>query len=96
VFEWDARKAASNLKKHGVSFAEAATVFGDPLALDGPDLNHSRVEPRFLRLGQSALGRVLAVAYTQRGTGDGTKIRLISARRASRHERSAYQTRPTD
>jgi len=53
VFEWDAGKAAANRTKHGVSFEEAATVFGDPDALDGPDLHHSERESRFLRLGRA-------------------------------------------
>jgi uncharacterized protein len=90
VFEWDANKAATNLRKHGVSFGEAATVFADPDALDGPDLAHSAQEARFLRLGRSLTGRVLMVAYTVRGLGDDEKIRIISARRASRKERAAY------
>jgi uncharacterized DUF497 family protein len=55
VFEWDARKAGANLAKHGVAFEEAATVFGDPDALDGPDIRHSSDEARFLRLGRSML-----------------------------------------
>jgi len=62
VFEWDAAKAATNLAKHGVSFDEAATVFADPEALDGPDVEHSAHEPRFLRLGRSLSARVLMVA----------------------------------
>jgi uncharacterized DUF497 family protein len=90
VFEWDARKAAVNRTKHGVSFEEAATVFGDPDALDGPDLRHSGEEPRFLRLGRAVTGRVLIVAYTVRRRNDGEGIRIISARRASRQERAAY------
>jgi uncharacterized protein len=53
MFEWDANKAATNLRKHGVSFEEAATVFSDPDALDGPDLKHSEQEERSLRLGRS-------------------------------------------
>ena len=63
MFEWDARKAAVNRAKHGVSFEESATVFGDPDALDGPDLRHSADELRFLRLGRAVNGRVLIVAY---------------------------------
>jgi uncharacterized protein len=90
VFEWDTRKAAVNRTKHGVSFEEAATVFGDPDALDGPDLRHSERERRALRLGRAATGRVLIVAYTVRRRGDGESIRIISARRASRKEREAY------
>lgn len=91
VFEWDPRKAAANTEKHGVTFAVAATVFADPRALDGPDLAHSASETRRLRLGRSVDGRVLVVAYTVRkGVHDAEKIRLISARRASRRERAAY------
>ncbi len=90
MFEWDARKAAVNRTKHGVSFEEAGTVFGDPDALDGPDLRHSEKESRFLRLGRAATGRVLMVAYTVRRRGDGESIRIISARRASRKEQAAY------
>jgi uncharacterized protein len=66
VFEGDARKAAVNRTKHGVSFEEAATVFGDPDALDGPDLGHSDKESRFLRLGRAVTDRVLIVAYIVR------------------------------
>jgi uncharacterized protein len=90
MFEWDANKATTNLRKHGVSFEEAATVFADPDALDGPDLRHSEQEERSLRLGRSLTGRVLIVAYTVRGAGNGETIRIISARRASGKERAAY------
>jgi len=95
VFEWDTPKAALNRTKHGVSFEEAATVFGDPQALDGPDLRHSEKERRSLRLGRAATGRVLIVAYTLRRRGDGEIVRIISARSASRKERAAY-TAPQD
>ncbi len=90
MFEWDVRKALANAAKHRVPFDEAATVFADPDALDGPDTRHSAEEARFLRLGRSLAGRVLMVAYTLRESGDGEKIRIISARRASRKERAAY------
>jgi uncharacterized DUF497 family protein len=91
VFEWDPRKAAANADKHGVTFDVAVTVFLDPEALDGPDIAHSTSEARYLRLGRAADGRVLMVAYTIReGDGNAEKIRLISARRASRRERAAY------
>jgi hypothetical protein len=90
MFEWDVRKAAFNRTKHGVSFEEAATVFGDPDALDGPDLRHSEDESRFLRLGRALTGRVLMAAYTVRRGVDGESIRIISARRASRKERAAH------
>ncbi len=95
MFEWDTRKAAVNRTKHAVSFEEAATVFGDPKALDGPDLRHSERERRSLRLGRAATGRMLMVAYTIRRRGDGESVRIISARRASRKERTAY-TAPRD
>jgi uncharacterized DUF497 family protein len=96
VFEWDARKATVNRTKHGVSFEEAATVFGDADGLDGPDLHHSERESRFLRLGRAATGRVLIVAYTVRRRGDDESIRIISARQASRKERAAYTAAARD
>jgi hypothetical protein len=96
VFEWDTSKAVSNLRKHGISFDEAMTVFADPDALDGPDVTHSAHEPRFLRLNRSSAGRVLMLAYTVRRSGDGEAIRIISARRASRKERTAYHADSPD
>jgi len=91
VFSWDARKALSNLKKHGVSFEEAATVFGDPEALDWDDPEHSHAEIRSKRLGGSLTGRILIVIYTPRKVNDGKEIiRIISARQATRKERQAY------
>jgi uncharacterized DUF497 family protein len=96
VFEWDTSKAGSNVRKHGVSFGEAMTVFADRDALDGPDVTHSAREARFLRLGRSSAGRVLMVAYTVRRSGDGEAIRIISARRASRKERTAYYANSPD
>jgi len=90
VFEWDPPKAEANAVKHGVSFDDAVTVFLDANALEGPDLQHSSAEARFRRLGRSADGRVLMVAYTLRRKADAETIRLISARRASRRERAAY------
>lgn len=65
-FEWDPAKAESNVEKHGVNFAEAMTVFGDPLEVTIPDPDHSEGESRFLSLGCSGQGRLLAVAYTER------------------------------
>lgn len=96
MFEWDGRKALANAAKHGVRFDEAATVFADPDALDGTDVRHSAHEVRFLRLGRSLAGHVLMVAYTLRESRDGEKIRIISARRASRKERAAYEARESD
>ena len=93
MFEWDPRKAEANAAKHGVSFDEPVTVFLDANALDGPDLQHSMAELRFLRLGRAAGGHVLMVAYTLRRSGDAETIRLISARRASRRERATYDAK---
>jgi uncharacterized DUF497 family protein len=90
-FDWDDRKAAANLTKHRVPFTEAATVFWDAWALDGPDVAHSHHEPRRRRIGTSERGRVLTVSYTIRGP-DADAFRLISARPASRRERRAYTT----
>jgi uncharacterized protein len=91
VFSWDARKALSNLKKHGVSFEEAATVFSDAEALDWDDPEHSEFERRSKRLGSSLSGRILIVAYTLRRLKNGKEtIRIISARQATRKERKAY------
>jgi uncharacterized DUF497 family protein len=87
-FEWDAGKAAENLKKHGVDFPEAATVFGDPLELTIPDPDHSEGEARFLSLGLSAARRLLVVAYTERQG----KTRIIHARVAAPTERRAYES----
>jgi uncharacterized DUF497 family protein len=87
-FEWDAVKAAANIEKHGVSFAEAMTVFGDPLEVTIPDPDHSLEEFRFVSMGRSAAGRVLAVAYTER---EG-RIRVISARPVAPAERRRYES----
>jgi uncharacterized protein len=95
VFSWDTRKALQNLRKHDVSFEEAATIFADPEALDWEDIEHSEIERRFKRLGKSLAGRVLLLIYTIRRTADGKEtIRIISARQASRKERGAYTGQP--
>jgi uncharacterized DUF497 family protein len=86
-FEWDPDKAARNAAKHGVSFQEAATVFGDPLAITYFDPDHSEDEDRFLTFGHSADGRLLVVSHTDRGE----KTRIISARAATRRERKQYE-----
>ena len=86
-FEWDEEKAKKNLKKHGVSFDEAATVFGDPLALTIDDPLHSEEEERFLTLGESERRRLLVVVATERGEN----IRIISVRVATRRERKDYE-----
>jgi uncharacterized protein len=87
VFEWDLDKAAANLQKHGVSFAEAATVFGDPLSLTVRDPIHSDTEARFIDLGISYRGRLLVVCYVEREDN----IRIITARRASASEQRKYE-----
>jgi uncharacterized DUF497 family protein len=86
-FEWDPDKAARNLVKHGVAFAEAGTVFGDPLAITYFDPDHSDDEDRFLTFGESNQGRLLVVSHTDRED----RIRIISARIATRRERKIYE-----
>jgi uncharacterized DUF497 family protein len=86
-FTWDPGKAASNLRKHGVSFEEALTVFGDALARIHDDPHHSEREGREIIVGHSTRGRLLLVSFTERSAA----IRLISARRATRHERKDYE-----
>ena len=86
-FEWNPEKAAANLQKHGVSFEEATTVFGDPMAMNMPDPDHSLNEERFVLLGLSHRLRFLVVAYAERGM----RTRLISAREAARNERRQYE-----
>lgn len=91
MFSWDVGKANLNLEKHGVSFEEAATVFSDPEGLDWHDIEHSREELRFKRLGKSSRGRILLVVYTiRRQYGDKETLRIISARQASHKERQVY------
>ncbi|MCL7983175.1 MAG: BrnT family toxin [marine benthic group bacterium] len=87
TFEWDPDKAKANLAKHGVGFLEAATVLGDPLSLTIPDPNHSEGEQRFVSVGMSDRARLLVVAHTEWGE----RIRIISARRATRREQRAYE-----
>ena len=87
VFEWDPEKAKDNLGKHLVSFEEAVTAFGDPLSITIPDPEHSIGERRFVMVGRTHAGRTVVVAHTdQRG-----RIRIISARLATRRERKAYE-----
>lgn len=86
-FEWNNRKAASNLKKHGVSFPEAASVFGDPLALTFDDPDHSVGEHRLLTFGVTRTGQLVVVSHTERNGS----MRIISARRMQKHERNIYE-----
>ena len=87
-FEWDRVKAQRNLRKHGVSFDEAITVFYDPLSVTFDDPDHSVGEPRFITIGYSARDRLLLVAHTKRGA----VVRIISARRATARERERHET----
>jgi uncharacterized protein len=87
TFEWDSRKARSNLAKHGVGFQEASTIFGDPLSLTIPDPEHSLSEERYITVGGAFTGKLLVVVHTERGDN----ICIISARRASRRERKFYE-----
>jgi hypothetical protein len=86
-FEWDEEKAKANLRVHRVNFDEAATVFSDPFSITIPDPDHSVDEQRYVDIGMSVSGRVLVVAYTERGSN----IRIISCRRATRRERRRYE-----
>ncbi|OLP20445.1 hypothetical protein BST81_00055 [Leptolyngbya sp. 'hensonii'] len=86
-FQWDSQKAKTNLQKHNISFEEAVTVFGDPLAVTIEDPDHSIGEMRFLTIGLSILRRLLVVSHTDRAE----EVRLISARLATRRERKNYE-----
>jgi uncharacterized DUF497 family protein len=86
-FEWDEAKAAANVRKHGVSFEEAITIFGDPNAITIADAEHADAEDRFVDIGLSANGRVLVVIHTERGR----RTRIISCRKATPAERSQYE-----
>lgn len=86
-FEWDAEKAELNIKKHGVEFDEAVTVFDDLFNIDFYDPKHSLDEHRFLMVGESNLQRLLIVSYTERSD----KIRIISARELTPQERRNYE-----
>lgn len=87
-FEWDPAKALRNLAKHGVSFDEASTVFGDPLAGTILDPRHSGEEPRFITIGRSMSQHLITVAHAE----PEDRIRIISARRATRRERRHYES----
>ncbi len=84
-FEWDGRKAASNLDKHGVDFADAVTVLDDELAVTVPDEGPGEV--RYVTIGMDAIGQLLVVVYAWRGE----RVRIISARKATPRERKSYE-----
>ena len=86
-FAWDNKKAKQNLKKHGVSFQEAATVFGDSLAITFDDPDHSFDEHRLLTFGTTRTGKMVIVSHTQRSGS----MRIISARLMGKHERNIYE-----
>jgi uncharacterized protein len=94
-FEWDNNKAITNLQKHGVSFAEAATVFGDPLSITFPDPDHSINESRFVTIGLSIAGKIIILSHTDRGDEAPPplrdRIRIISARKTTRKEQKFYE-----
>jgi uncharacterized protein len=86
-FQWDAGKAAANIRKHGVSFEEAVSALKDDFAATARDLEHSAAEFRFITFGVSARGRLLAVSHTERGDS----VRIVSARLATAVERNIYE-----
>lgn len=87
-FEWDPKKAERNFKKHGVTFEEGSTVFGDPLAATVADRRHSAEEKRFVTMGQSTENRLVVVAHVDRSE----QVRIISARLATRREKRKYES----
>jgi uncharacterized DUF497 family protein len=87
IFEWDRLKAAQNVAKHGITFDEASSAFGDPLSSTLPDPLHSLDEQRFILLGESDRGRIVVVVHALRGEN----VRIISARSATRNERIIHE-----
>ncbi len=87
IYEWDPEKAKKNLRKHRLSFEEAATVFLDPLAMTYPDPDHSEAEEREITIGHSGKQRVVFVSHCPRGE----RTRIIGARKATRKERGQYE-----
>ncbi len=86
-FEWDVDKAKANAAKHGITFEEAQTVFNDPLMITYPDVYHSIGESREIAIGESIMGTLLVIAFTERDD----RVRIISAREATGHERKEYE-----
>ncbi len=89
VFRWDKVKASLNLKKHGISFEEASSAFGDPLSVTVQDIEHSLAERRYILLGETMSRKLIVVAHTERAS----TIRIISARMATKRERREYEER---
>jgi uncharacterized DUF497 family protein len=90
IYEWDPAKERRNIRKHGVTFHEAQTVMLDPARIERPDHVHSNGEPRLITIGRSAKDRLLTVVSSQ---PEGRRPRIISARRATKRERHAYERR---
>ena len=86
-FEWDSQKAEKNVQKHGVTFAEASSVFHDPMFITLLDDEHSDKEERFITIGMSNKNRLVMIAHTERES----RIRIISARKATKHEEKFYE-----
>lgn len=91
-FDWHPGKAASNFRRHGIAFAQATTVFLDPLARSMPDEDHSDVEDRWVTIGQTEDGRLVVVVHTFRQRDDQSLVRIISARDATRRERRIFES----
>jgi uncharacterized DUF497 family protein len=87
TFEWDEEKSRQNLRKHGVSFEEAKTIFNDPFAMTIADPDHSLRENRYIDMGMSCRGHILMVWYTERGSN----IRIIGSRKTTRSQRQQYE-----
>lgn len=90
-FEWDRNKAASNLRKHGVSFIEASEIFNDPLAIKLRDDEHSEKEERWVTIGQVRSMRIVVTVHTWQEDDDNIYVRIISARKATVHEIKNYE-----
>jgi hypothetical protein len=88
IFEWDFKKAKTNLEKHGISFEEASTAFRDPMSLTIDDPFHSGDEERLILIGMSYNSRMLVIVHIE----SGDNIRIISARKATKKERNYYET----
>ncbi len=91
VFDWDVRKARTNLADHRVTFDEAKTLFNDPLLLTFPDDLHSETEERFISIGYSSKQRLLLVVHTEHETEDEIQVRIISCRKVTAMERKTYE-----
>ena len=91
-FAWDSAKATSNRRKHGVSFELAATVFRDPLMISVPDEEHSEIDERWITVGQAENSKLLLVVHTYLEVSvNAANVRIISARRATKHEQRQYE-----